>query len=239
MLFNPHSLVGLSKLRSRSFSGLVLEERLAAQGREGQCGLMLIDLNTGETLHWLYLDGVVEELFDVVVLPGVVQPRAIGLQNEDIERLVTFPGSNGIFITKPTAKRPSQGGSAPRAGLPRSPSATAQSQELDLANIKYQRVYHLNADNLAPYEAFTFPSLQTRWQTQPQRGELLGISAAEAGEMVGLAIAELLPDQTAELLSLYVLPSCRRQGIGTRLVKHLEQSLAERNYLLRQLTAEQ
>ncbi|MEH2157314.1 TIGR03032 family protein [Nostoc sp.] len=233
------ALVGLSKLRSRSFSGLALEERLAAQGQEAQCGLMLIDLNTGETLHWLHIDGVVEELFDVVVLPGVVQPRAIGLQNEDIKRLVTFPGSNGIVITKPTAKRPSQGEAAPRAGLPRSPSTAVQSQELDLANIKYQWVYNLNADNLAPYQAFTFPSLQRRWQTQPQLGELLGISAAVAGEMVGLAIAELLPDQTAELLSLYVLPNCRRQGIGTRLVKHLERSLAERDYLLRQLTAEQ
>ncbi|MEH2367452.1 TIGR03032 family protein [Nostoc sp.] len=236
--WNNVALVGLSKLRSRSFTGLPLEERLAAQGQEAQCGLMLIDLNTGKTLHWLHLDGVVQELFDVVVLPGVVHPRAIGLQNEDIERLINFPGSNGIIITKPTAKRPSQGRGAPRAGLPLSPSAAVQSQELDLANIKYQQVYHLNADNLAPYEAFTFPSLQTRWQTQPQRGELLGISAAVAGEMVGLAIAELLPDQTADMLSLYVLPICRRHGIGTRLVKHLEQSLTERDYLLRRHIAE-
>lgn len=236
--WNNVALVGLSKLRSRSFSGLVLEERLANQGQEAQCGLMLIDLNTGEILHWLHIDGVVEELFDVVVLPGVMQPRAIGLQNEDIERLVTFPGSNGIVITKPTVKRPSQGQAAPRAGLPRSTAAAVQPQALDLTTLKYQQIYHLNADNLVRYEAFTFPSLQTRWQTQPQRGELMGISAAATGEIVGLAIAELLPDQTAELLSLYVLPICRQQGIGTRLLKYLERSLAERNYCLQRLTPE-
>ncbi|MBW4662232.1 MAG: TIGR03032 family protein [Drouetiella hepatica Uher 2000/2452] len=225
--WNNVAIVGLSKLRSRSLGGLPLEERLAAQGAEPQCGLMMIDLNTGETLHWLHLDGVVEELFDVVVLPGVSQPRAIGLQNEDIERLVTFPGSNGLVITKPTVKRPGRE-AVPRSGLPQSAAALApQSQEFDPAAIKYQRVYHLNADNLLPYEAFTYPSLQTRWQTQPQRGELLGVSAAVNGEMVGLAIAELLPDQTAELLSLYVLPSCRQQGIEAQLVKHLERSLAE------------
>jgi ribosomal protein S18 acetylase RimI-like enzyme len=208
-------------------------------GREAQCGLMLIDLNTGNILHWLHIDGVVEELFDVVVLLGVMQPTAIGLQNEDIERLVTFPGCNGIVFTKPTVKRPSQSQGAPRAGLPRSTSAFAQSQVPDLTIVKYQQVYHLTPDNLVPYEAFTFPSLQRRWQTQPQRGELLGISAAAAGEMIGLAIAELLPGQTAELLSLYVLPSCRRQGIDTRLIKHLKQSLAQRNYQLHQPAVEE
>jgi len=37
----------------------------------------------------------------------------------NIERLVTFPGSSGIVITKPTVKRPSMGVKARVAGLPR------------------------------------------------------------------------------------------------------------------------
>lgn len=107
------AFVGLSKLRSPTFSGLPLEERLTADGKTSQSGLMVIDINTGKTLHWLHFDGVVEELFDIVVLPGVRQPQALGFQSEEIERLVTFPGSGGIVTTKPTAKRPSLGGMAP------------------------------------------------------------------------------------------------------------------------------
>ena len=117
------AFVGLSQLRSQSFTGLTLENRLNSQGNRPQCGLMVIDLQTGTALHWLYFQGVIEELFDVVVLPGVLQPQAIGLQSDEIQRLVTFPNSGGIVTTKPTAKRPSLGATPPVAGLPTSPPA--------------------------------------------------------------------------------------------------------------------
>lgn len=49
-----HAFVGLSKLRSRVFTGLALETRLDAQGHQPQCGLMVIDLSTGNVVHWLH-----------------------------------------------------------------------------------------------------------------------------------------------------------------------------------------
>ncbi|MDZ8023153.1 MAG: TIGR03032 family protein [Nostoc sp. DedQUE11] len=222
------AIVGLSKLRSPTFSGLPLEEKLTTLGKTSQCGLMVIDINTGNTLHWLHLDGVVEELFDVVVLPGVRQPQALGFQSEQIERLVTFPGSGGIVTTKPTAKRPSAGAKAPVAGLPREARSQVDKNELTTSmphTPKYQRVYHLTASSLADYDTFTFPSLQQRWQKIPQRGELVGISASVAGEMVAFAIAEMLPEQTAELISLFVAPAYRQQGIATKLLQYLDKAL--------------
>ncbi|MEH2258541.1 TIGR03032 family protein [Nostoc sp.] len=258
--WDKYAVVGLSKLRSRPFSGLALETRLAKEGNVAHCGLMVIDITTGEIVHWLHLDGVVEELFDVVVLPGVRQPQALGLQKDDIERLITFPGSGGIVITKPTVKRPSIGAKAPVAGLPRGEEAGEQRGKEEFAtslssmpndatcstwgdpktavapqcpmphspiSIKYQRVYHLNPGNMLKYDALTFPSLQTRWQTQSQQGELLGVSALVAGAIVGMAICERLTEQTAQLLSLLVLPEYRQQGIGTRLVDYLQQELAQ------------
>ncbi|MBN3909064.1 MAG: TIGR03032 family protein [Nostoc sp. NMS1] len=236
------AFVGLSKLRSPTFSGLPLEERLTALGNTSQCGVMVIDINTGNTAHWLHFDGVVEELFDVVVLPGVRQPQCLGFQSEEIERLVTFPGSGGIVTTKPTAKRPSAGAKAPVAGLPRQLWEDTQHSELSTQHsarakrpatanstqhsaLKYQRVYHLTASSLADYDAFTFPSLQQRWQTQPQRGELVGISASMAGDMVAFAIAQMLPDKTAELISLFVAPLYRQQGIATKLMQYLDKAL--------------
>ncbi|MTJ53225.1 TIGR03032 family protein [Anabaena sp. UHCC 0253] len=228
------AFVGLSQLRSQSFTGLTLEKRLMSEGNRPQSGLMVIDLKTGEPLHWLYFQSVIEELFDVVVLPGVQQPQLIGLQEEEIQRLVTFPNSGGIVTTKPTAKRPSKGAKPPIAGLPQ-PSTALPTEEEPIPLIKevmgdkirYQRVYHLNTSNALTYNHLTYPSLEKRWQTQPPQGELTGLSASVDGAIVGFAIAERLSSEEAEMISLFVLPEYRHQGIGTRLVAYLERELSQ------------
>ena len=51
----------------------------------------MIDLASGEILHSLDLPEPIDELFDVAVLPGVRQPRALGLQGEEIDCLVKIP----------------------------------------------------------------------------------------------------------------------------------------------------
>src|SRR5690606_4498849 len=57
----PYAIVGLSRPRgSRTFSGLELEQNLAARGAEPRCGLVVVDTRTGEIAHWLRLDGAVE-----------------------------------------------------------------------------------------------------------------------------------------------------------------------------------
>ena len=92
--------------------------------------------------------------------------------------------------------------------------------------MKFQRVFHLTPDNLLPYEAMTSPSLKARWQTQPQRGELLGLSASVGGAMVGFAIAEKWTDSQgqlcAELISLYALPDHRAEVLKPALCTHLQ-----------------
>jgi hypothetical protein len=51
----------------------------------------VIDLRTGDVAHWLRLDGgLVQELYDVVALPGVVRPKALGFQTDEIEHQVWF-----------------------------------------------------------------------------------------------------------------------------------------------------
>ncbi len=74
----------------------------------------------------------------------------------------------------------------------------------------------------------TYPRLQQRWQTQPQRGELFGVSASIEGEMIGFAIAECWQEgeqQQVELLSSYVLPAYRQQPIEKQLHQHLQQAI--------------
>ena len=79
-----YAVVGLSKPREQTFSGLALEERLIQKGAEAFCGLQIIDLHTGDIVHWLRIEGIITELYDVAVLPGVQHPGCIGLQQQEL-----------------------------------------------------------------------------------------------------------------------------------------------------------
>ena len=84
------AVIGLSKPReNRTFTGLPLDEELVRRDAEPRCGLMVVDLRTGDAVHWLRIEGVVEELYDVAVLPGVRRPMAIGLKTDEIRRMIT------------------------------------------------------------------------------------------------------------------------------------------------------
>ncbi|MEG5162998.1 TIGR03032 family protein [Microcoleus sp. AT3-A2] len=85
------AIVGLSKPRhNKTFSGLSLDDNLRAKDAEPRCGLVVIDLRSGDIVHSLRIEGVVEELYDVQVLPGVRRPMAIGFKTDEIRRVVTM-----------------------------------------------------------------------------------------------------------------------------------------------------
>ncbi|MDS3860716.1 TIGR03032 family protein [Thermosynechococcaceae cyanobacterium BACA0444] len=87
---NDYAIVGLSKPREKSFAGLPLDERLAELKTEARCGLCVVDLKRGDIVHWLHLDGVITELYDVAVLPGVRRPMALGFATDEIRRVLTI-----------------------------------------------------------------------------------------------------------------------------------------------------
>lgn len=84
------AVVGLSRPRhNKTFSGLALDEALAKRGVEARCGLLVIDLRSGDIVHWLRIGGIVEELYDVVSLPDVRRPMALGFVSDEIRRVLT------------------------------------------------------------------------------------------------------------------------------------------------------
>jgi uncharacterized protein (TIGR03032 family) len=86
----PFAVIGLSRPReNRTFTGLPLDDELVRRDAEPRCGLMVVDLRSGDAVHWLRIEGVVEELYDVAVLPGVRRPMAIGLKTDEIRRMIT------------------------------------------------------------------------------------------------------------------------------------------------------
>lgn len=83
------AVAGLSKPReSRTFSGLPLDEALGSRKAAPRCGLQVIDLRSGDVVQWVRLEGVVQELYDVVALPDVIRPMAVGFQNDEIRRVI-------------------------------------------------------------------------------------------------------------------------------------------------------
>ena len=69
---------------NRTFEGLVLNERLEREGVQPKCAICVVNLKTGDLEHRLDIEGVVQELYDVAVLPGITRPMALGFRSEEI-----------------------------------------------------------------------------------------------------------------------------------------------------------
>lgn len=85
------AVVGTSKPRhNKTFSGLPLDDRLKSRQAEARCGLQVIDLRTGDAVHWLRVEGIIDELYDVITLPGVQRPMALGFKTDEIRRVLSI-----------------------------------------------------------------------------------------------------------------------------------------------------
>ncbi len=94
-IVDRYAVVGLSLSRHEpTFQGLPLEQELARRGAVPRCGLLVVDLSSGEIAHWVRIEGKVHELYDVVALPGVRRPQALGFMTDNpAQRLVPGAGS--------------------------------------------------------------------------------------------------------------------------------------------------
>ncbi|MEM9232727.1 MAG: TIGR03032 family protein, partial [Pseudomonadota bacterium] len=90
-----HAIIGVSRPRQdKTFEGLDLDKRLAEYGISARCQLAVVNLDTGDIEHSLEIAGVVQELYDVVALPQIKRPQALGFKTDDI-RFVIRPGAIG------------------------------------------------------------------------------------------------------------------------------------------------
>ena len=66
------ALVGLSQIReSSTFGGLPIEERLD----ERLCGVWAVDPESGNVVGFLRFEELVQEIFDLAILPGIRYPE--------------------------------------------------------------------------------------------------------------------------------------------------------------------
>ena len=88
--YGDYAVIGISKPRDKTFTGLDLDELLTTKKINPRCGLLVINLQTGDIVHWLWLEGVVTELYDVQVLPGVRCAMSLGFKTDEIAQMITF-----------------------------------------------------------------------------------------------------------------------------------------------------
>lgn len=74
-----------------AYADLDLQMNLQQSDTEPSCGLLVVELTSGNIIHWLRLDGVIEEISGVTVLPGVFKPRAVGFKTDEIARTISLP----------------------------------------------------------------------------------------------------------------------------------------------------
>ena len=80
-----YAVVGLSLPRdNKTFNDLPLNARLEKEKTSPQCGLKVIDLNTGNVTHSFIITGAVKELYDVLAIPNVKNPAALGFKTREI-----------------------------------------------------------------------------------------------------------------------------------------------------------
>ncbi|HYD32411.1 MAG TPA: TIGR03032 family protein, partial [Azospirillaceae bacterium] len=88
LVFCPGYPRGLAFVDRFAVVGLSDDGALARLGLEPWCGLVVIDTMAGEIVHWLRFTQGVHELSGVAALPGCRNPRAIGLDDQAIQRFI-------------------------------------------------------------------------------------------------------------------------------------------------------
>jgi uncharacterized protein (TIGR03032 family) len=82
------AFVGLSQVReSSTFGDLPLTRRLS----ERQCGVWMVDLDSGSVVGFLRFEELVQEIFDVCLLPGITVPELTEGSDEVTARSFALP----------------------------------------------------------------------------------------------------------------------------------------------------
>jgi uncharacterized protein (TIGR03032 family) len=95
-IHDGHAIVTLSKPRNGTFNGLLLDGALRERDADPWCGILIVNLSTGDIVEWVRLEGHITELFDVAAIPGVRCPMALGPNTIEIHNSISFEPLVGL-----------------------------------------------------------------------------------------------------------------------------------------------
>ncbi|MGE4013564.1 MAG: TIGR03032 family protein [Alphaproteobacteria bacterium] len=112
------AVAAASKLHEgEALDGLPLAAALRRHRAEARCAVLVIDLKRGALMHWVRVEGIIDEIYDIAILPGCSRPAAIGLRGDDIKRVISIaPDKPAAAKAEPAGQRivPRRRVSAPR-----------------------------------------------------------------------------------------------------------------------------
>lgn len=88
--FGKYALVTVSLPRDGIFNGLALQKEIEKRGGEAWCGVLIIDIDEGNIVDWIRINGETRELFDCVFLPCIKCPNAIAPGDPSVLNRLTF-----------------------------------------------------------------------------------------------------------------------------------------------------
>lgn len=84
----PLAFIGLSEVReANTFGGLPLTARL----EDRQCGIWVVNVETGSTVGFIRFEDLVEEIFDVALLPGIRFPEVAEHGSDAVNNAFVIP----------------------------------------------------------------------------------------------------------------------------------------------------
>lgn len=196
-LHGDYAIVGSSQSRQdRTFTGLALDARLKEQKAEARCGLWVVDLRTGSVVHWLRLEGVVIELYDVAVLPGVRRPMALGFQSDEIQRLITVDATPHPIFEVLTAATPSASDASSNGSFAAVPGAprTRPRESTPAISEDAERVYR-QANQLAKHGRFA--------DALPCYEEVLRLAPGHVNALINLGVVQHRLGQLDQAVASY------------------------------------
>jgi uncharacterized protein (TIGR03032 family) len=86
--FGNLAFIGLSQVRETAiFSNLPIVD----DAPERMCGVWVVNIRTGETVAFLRFEGIVQEIFSVTVLPGLLYPELINEPGDTLDNSFVLP----------------------------------------------------------------------------------------------------------------------------------------------------
>lgn len=252
-----YALIGLSKPRhERTFTGLPLDEILQSRNTEPQCGICVVDINTGQIVHEFKIKGEVVELYDIQVLPNVKRPMSFSINSEEITSYISIEGDDDtvdfkalVVLDDKKTQKPIQSSysipdKSPENSIKKTQpiinqniaitpnfSQPTNASAASLSDIKYQLAGNIStAQAIEQFNALTFPKLDLQATARKFNEPLVMLVARNVQQYVGAVVMELYPNGVSKILSWYVLPPFRGLGIGKELLKRSEKVLRQNKF---------
>ena len=93
-----YAVVTVSLPRDGAFEGLALQDELRKRDGDPWCGVLIVELRSGDIVESIRLGGAIRELFDVAVIPGVACPMALGVASPEIQSATSFDAEFGPLL---------------------------------------------------------------------------------------------------------------------------------------------